>query len=98
MMTMIRKARAELGALLRFGIVGLGATALHPTVAETALLSGIVGPYVATLAGFLSAVAASYFGHFYFTFRVAASHRTALRRFYHWRWRRSAPATRYSGG
>lgn len=72
------------GQALRFGAIGLAATALHVLVALTAAALGLT-PQMSNLAGFAAAVNLSYFGHFYLTFRLgthaAATHDRHLPRF-----------------
>lgn len=71
--------------IVRFLMVGVGATLVHYLVALAAarfLVPQI--PYLANLAGFLVAVGVSYFGHLRFTYRVAhddSHHRRRLPRF-----------------
>lgn len=64
-MTIMRRQLIE---LLRFGAVGGIATLVHALVYLLAL--PVLAPQAANLAGFSGAVAFSYFGHRYFSFRV----------------------------
>jgi putative flippase GtrA len=65
--------------LARFGIVGLGATAVHYLSALAA--SQFIDIFVANFVGFGIGMIASYLGHRLYTFRSAARHRSAFPRF-----------------
>ncbi len=67
--------------LLRFAIVGGGATLIHVGAALT--LNGVLGlsPLRANFVAFLAAWAFSYWGNFVWTFGAAVAHKTALPRF-----------------
>ena len=56
--------------LVRFGLVGVLATAVHYVVALG--VSFFTTPYLANFAGYCTAVSVSYLGHHRFTFNVAA--------------------------
>jgi putative flippase GtrA len=67
--------------LLKFGVVGLAATAVNSLVYLAALARG-VAPLLANLLGFACAFALSFFGHLRWTFRQAgAPARGALLKF-----------------
>ncbi len=70
------RVSTELLRVVRFGIVGVAATATH--VGTTLLLVETAGlsPELATTLGMTLAMWVSYFGHQMFTFGVAADHRT----------------------
>lgn len=73
--------KAGILQIVRFGIVGVGATLVHLVVAW--LAEGMVGlaPLVANAVGFLVAFGVSYLGHFYWTFGQRDGHRGKLPRF-----------------
>ncbi|MBL8584981.1 MAG: GtrA family protein [Rhizobiaceae bacterium] len=61
--------RASLGEMLRFGSVGLAATAVHAGVYALLVSSGAVWPQISNLVAFAVAFVFSFLGHHYFTFR-----------------------------
>lgn len=63
--------RGALGEIVRFGSVGLAATAIHAGV-YAALVSLGVGPQWSNLGAFALAFVFSFFGHYSFTFRGRA--------------------------
>ncbi|KIT17042.1 GtrA family protein [Jannaschia aquimarina] len=63
-----------IGQLARFAGIGLLATLTHVSVALLASSLIGFGPQAANFAGFLSAVALSYFGHGRITFRAEMVH------------------------
>lgn len=70
------------GQMARFGLVGVVATCAHYLVAIIAVQN--INVYGANLAGYLAAVAISYFGHQRFSFQLSAgeiSHRSQFPRF-----------------
>jgi putative flippase GtrA len=70
------------GQMMRFALVGVIATCAHYLVAIGAVQS--INVYGANLAGYLAAVAISYFGHQRYSFRLSAreiSHRSQFPRF-----------------
>ncbi len=64
---------------VRFAGVGLAATAVHAAIAW--LLLAPVGPYLANAAGFLVALAITYAGNYFYTFRSTADHKETVIRF-----------------
>ncbi|MEM7521031.1 MAG: GtrA family protein [Pseudomonadota bacterium] len=71
--------RRLIDELLRFGGVGLAATAVHAGVYALAL--GFVAPQAANVFGYLCAVCLSFFGHRAITFQGAGAARGQLWRF-----------------
>ncbi|NWG46172.1 MAG: GtrA family protein [Alphaproteobacteria bacterium] len=71
-----------LASLVRFGLVGVGATLVHACVG-LGLEKGLGQPALgANLLGFFSGFIVSYLGHYTFSFRSSAAHGTALPRFF----------------
>lgn len=66
--------------VLRFGTVGLWATAVYTLVAALAHAAG-APPSLANVLGYAIATAVSFLGHFYWTFGKSTGHRRALPRF-----------------
>ncbi len=66
--------------IICFGLVGVAATLTHYLVALAGHEGLGISLYIANLIGYLTAMSVSYFGHGYFTFRVAFS-RHNLQRF-----------------
>ncbi len=75
------KLSTELMRVLRFGVVGVAATATHVGSTLAFVEYGGVSPELGTTLGMTLAMWVSYFGHQMFTFGVAADHRTYLPRF-----------------
>jgi putative flippase GtrA len=73
--------QTEVWRITRFGIVGIVATLTHMAVAHAGLALLTNSPYLASLAGFLSAFCVSYLGHYHFTFGADSVHSKALPRF-----------------
>lgn len=69
-----------LGEWFRFGIVGIAATATYLAASLLTRSAGLE-PYLANLAGYLSSVAISYFGHATITFRSSRPHRVQAPKF-----------------
>lgn len=65
---------------LRFGMVGLWATAVYTAAAAVAHVIG-ASPALANALGYTIATAVSFLGHFYWTFGKNAGHSRALLRF-----------------
>jgi len=63
----------ELGAIVRFGLVGIAATLVYLLVSLVLLDLG-VAPRATNLAAFAAGTVASYFGHYFFTYRADDSH------------------------
>lgn len=63
----------ELGAIARFGLVGVAASLTY-LGGSLALLTLGLTPYLANAAAFLASIAASYAGHYFFTYRSDDSH------------------------
>lgn len=72
---------AEAGRILRFGLVGLAATATHAGVA-LGVLALSTPALIANLAGFLAAFVVSFAGHAGWTFRLASGRKRAAARFF----------------
>lgn len=72
--------RREAGRILRFGIVGLGATATHVGVLFALVELAGLHPELANPVAFVAALPVSYLGHYHWTYRAAGAHgETALR-------------------
>lgn len=78
----MNRAVGLLGELLRFGFVGGLATLTHFIVASALFSWTPVGIFAANLAGFVIAVAVSFFGHRNLTFRATEAGRAAAVRFF----------------
>ncbi len=72
---------ADVGRWLRFGVVGVTATAVHMGVAVATVEAGGAHPQVANMLGFAVAFVVSYLGQRYFTFGSDQAHSVALVRF-----------------
>lgn len=69
--------------LLRFGLIGLLAGAVHFSIVVLLVESAGLKPLIANIFAFLAAFQVSYWGHRYWTFRgTTASHRMALPRLF----------------
>ena len=75
------KIFVELARLIRFGSVGILATASYGVVTIVMMQAGVGGPLFAAIIGNIAAVAVSYFGHLYYSFQVEARHSIFLWRF-----------------
>lgn len=73
--------RPEAGRLLRFGIVGVGATATHYAIALSIVAVAGLPAQIAHVMGFLGAMPVSFLGHFHWTFRSRARYWRAAQRF-----------------
>jgi putative flippase GtrA len=71
----------ELGRVIRFGIVGVGATITY--VAASLALTHLftLSPVAASIVAQVISMPVSYFGHLLYSFRVEADHRTYVARF-----------------
>jgi putative flippase GtrA len=77
----LERIRSEAPRVLKFGAVGIVATAIHTTVALVALpIAG--SPFLANLAGFLTAFVFSFLGQALWTFRLTRGRRAAAVRFF----------------
>jgi putative flippase GtrA len=77
----IRQLTIEVGRIIRFGIVGVGAALVYAAVTALAVESGVASPVVASVAGHLVAGLISYFGHLHFSFAVNPDHQVFAWRF-----------------
>lgn len=75
------KFRLEIGRLVRFGIVGVLASATYSAAAYFIVKAGIGTPIAATIIGQLLSAFVSYFGHQRFSFAVASTHEIFAWRF-----------------
>ena len=75
------RRRALVLQMLRFGAVGIGATLTHLATAWATHHGLGLSAFAANLAGFLVAFCVSYFGHFYWSFRLKEGHGRSLGRF-----------------
>ncbi len=71
------RLRGTAGEVLRFGVVGVAATAVHYGTAFLSL--GLLAPLAANTVGFLTAVLVSYAGHSRWTFRRTDRRSTVAR-------------------
>ena len=71
----------EVGRIVRFGGVGILATLVYMAATFVAVEWVGVAAVMASLLGQLASTAVSYFGHLYYSFGVAADHRSYLWRF-----------------
>ena len=67
--------------VLRFGIVGIAATATHYVIALLLATGGGAPAQIAHVTGFLAALPVSFFGHYHWTFRSRARVTRAAGRF-----------------
>ena len=67
--------------MARFGAVGATATLLHLATALALVNHAGFSVQAANLAAFLTALSASFFGHYHFSFRSDAPYRSAAPRF-----------------
>ena len=63
----------ELGAIVRFGLVGIAATLVYLLV-SLVLLDLEIAPRPTNLVAFAAGTIASYLGHYFFTYRADDSH------------------------
>lgn len=71
----------ELGRIIRFGVVGIGATLVYAVVTAAGNEALGIKPVLASIIGQAASTAVSYFGHALFSFRVKTNHQTYLWRF-----------------
>jgi len=77
----ISQLTVEVGRIIRFGIVGVGAALVYAAVTALAVESGVASPVVASVSGHLVAGLVSYFGHLHFSFAVNPDHQVFAWRF-----------------
>jgi putative flippase GtrA len=70
-----------IGQLARFGVVGVGAMAVHWLVVAMLVPLGAL-PLIANIAGFAVAFNVSYVGHRNWTFAATGDHATTFKRFF----------------
>jgi putative flippase GtrA len=75
------KASLELGRLVRFGLVGVVATAVYSVVALLAIQGLDLSPIFGSALGCTASIAVSYYGHTLYSFRVEINHAAFLWRF-----------------
>ena len=78
---MVSNRRANLLGILRFVVVGVGATVIHSLVAFAFIYFGVANPLVANISGFLLAACFSYSLLSIWCFQLPPSFRS-LRRFF----------------
>ena len=76
-----RRWLPEAARLLRFGIVGVAATATHYAIALSMVAAAGLPAQIAHVTGFLGAVPVSFLGHYHWTFRSRTQYRRAAQRF-----------------
>lgn len=70
------------GEMLRFGLVGIAATAAYFMTSLTLVYAGFrIDPTTASVGAFALSILVSYFGHNHFSFRVGGRHMVYLPRF-----------------
>ena len=74
--------KGDIGQIIRFGIVGVGATLTHLLAALTLSQVFDVAPLLANLIAFLVAFVVSFSGHYIWTFSRPGNHRRAIFRFF----------------
>jgi putative flippase GtrA len=74
--------KADIGQIIRFAIVGIGATLTHMLAALALLHFLKVSPLTGNFIGFLVAFVVSFTGHYFWTFSRPGKHRRALLRFF----------------
>jgi putative flippase GtrA len=77
----VRGLAVEASRLLRFGLVGIIATAMYSIVTLVAIEAFGVSPVPASAFGVAASIGISYFGHALYSFRVKGNHKTFLSRF-----------------
>lgn len=73
--------RAEAGRVVRFGVVGILATACHYGVALGLAIALGAPAQLAHLAGFAAALPVSFLGHYHWSFKSTAAYPRAVGRF-----------------
>ncbi|TLP45697.1 hypothetical protein FDK21_13250 [Cohaesibacter sp. CAU 1516] len=81
-MTFSRISAKELLTLMRFGIVGIGATLVHMGVAASLVHFNIAPVFVANLVAYLTAFLFAFTGHFVWTFQRGAPLKQAIWRYF----------------
>lgn len=71
----------EFGRLVRFGLSGIFATLTYGGISSAIVETGLTRPVAAAVFGYLASATVSYYGHLYFSFRVAPDHRKFFWRF-----------------
>jgi putative flippase GtrA len=79
--TRLHDLRVEGLRLLRFGLVGIIATATYSIVTLVAIEAFDVSPVPASVLGVAASIGVSYFGHTLYSFRVTLDHATFVWRF-----------------
>lgn len=72
--------KGEIGAIFRFGLVGVVATLTYLGLSLLLLDWGLL-PQLVNLIAFLASIATSYLGHYFFTYRASGSHARLSSRF-----------------
>jgi putative flippase GtrA len=76
-----KNSEKPLHQILRFGIVGIGATLIHVIAAYIANKNFQFGPFSSNLFGYGCAVLASYLGHHQYTFEMSGNHHSHIPKF-----------------
>jgi len=71
--TLLSRHQAQIRTMVRFGIVGVLATACY-VAASFLLLNAGMTPQIANLLAFIVSAVTSYLGHYFFTYRSADAH------------------------
>jgi putative flippase GtrA len=69
-----------LSQLMRFGVIGASAAAVHFSIVVMMVEGGLLQPLLANVIAFMVAFQVSYFGHRLWTFQAQTQHRTAFPR------------------
>lgn len=72
----------ELLTLIRFGIVGVGATFVHMGVAAFLVHFDVTNVFLANLLAYLTAFSVAFTGHFFWTFQKGAPLKQAIWRYF----------------
>lgn len=77
-----QRINAQFSQILRFGIVGVGATLTHMAAALVFLQFLNMAPLIANLCAFLIAFSVSFTGHYYWTFSKPGHQHRAVIKFF----------------
>lgn len=81
-MRLIDVIRLETRLISRFTLIGIIATLVHMATSFVLMSWTPMTVHQANLGGFLLALCVSYSGHYYFSFKSAKAHKSALPRFF----------------
>lgn len=72
----------EFFTIIRFGLVGIAATAVHLSIVLVLLTYTVVPPLIANTCAFLFAFIISFFGHYIWTFSNPGNPKQVIKRFF----------------